>query len=150
MKRIILLMMLSLAIFSQTEASRLPDPVEQTIMRSLREKFPGAEFSTTRKIENEELYTVRLVYQNEALLAYVDEAGELKAVVRSMTRSRLPMLVNLQLTRNYEGYTMRQAEELSMNGETSYMFLMQNEREQVTVRVYATGDARVIKRSKLN
>ena len=119
-------------------------------MRSLREKFPGAEFSTTRKIENEELYTVRLVYQNEALLAYVDEAGELKAVVRSMTRNRLPMLVSLRLARNYEGYTMRQAEELSMNDETSYMFLMQNAREQVTVRVFATGDARVIKREKLN
>lgn len=139
-----------MAIFGQTEASRLPDPVEQTIMRSLREKFPGAEFSTTRKIENEELYTVRLVYQNEALLAYVDEAGELKAVVRSMTRNRLPMLVSLRLARNYEGYTMRQAEELSMNDETSYVFLMQNAREQVTVRVFATGDARVIKREKLN
>lgn len=150
MKQFMLLFTLAFGLLSQAHASRMPDPVEQAILRSLHLKFPGAEFSGVRKIEGEDLYSIRLVYQNEGIMAYANEAGEVTAVVRCMTRSRLPMLVGMRIDRSYEGYEMRQGEELSMGGETSYMFLMQNDREQVTVRVFANGDARVLKRRKLH
>ena len=101
-----------------------------------------------KEVEGEGLYTVRMVYQDESMLAYSKANGEIVALVRALSRERLPILVGERLRNQYNDYQLRQSEELTMNGETSYMFLLENDKQRITLRVYSNGDARVLKKIK--
>jgi hypothetical protein len=148
MKRTTLTLLLAVAMVSRVLASTVPANVETTILTSLKQQFPGAQFAQVKEVEGESLYTVRMVYQDESMLAYSKANGEIVALVRALSRERLPMLVNERLRSQYNDYKLRQSEELTMNGETSYMFLLENEKQTVTLRVYSNGDARVLKKIK--
>ena len=148
MKRTTLILVLAIAMVSRVLASTVPANVETTILTSLKQHFPGAQFAQVKEVEGEGLYTVRMVYQDESMLAYSKANGEIVALVRALSRERLPMLVGERLRNQYNDYQLRQSEELTMNGETSYMFLLENDKQRITLRVYSNGDARVLKKIK--
>lgn len=148
MKRTIMVMLLAVAMLTRVMASTVPANVETAVLTSLKQHFPGAQFAQVKEVQGEGLYTVRMVYQDESMLAYSRANGEIVALVRALSRERLPMLVNERLRSQYNQYQLRQSEELTMGGETSYMFLLENDKQRITLRVYSNGDARVLKKIK--
>lgn len=143
-----MVMLLAVAMLTRVMASTVPANVETAVLTSLKQHFPGAQFAQVKEVQGEGLYTVRMVYQDESMLAYSKANGEIVALVRALSRERLPMLVNERLRSQYNQYQLRQSEELTMGGETSYMFLLENDKQGITLRVYSNGDARVLKKIK--
>lgn len=141
-------MLLAVAMLTRVMASTVPANVETAVLTSLKQHFPGAQFAQVKEVQGEGLYTVRMVYQDESMLAYSKANGEIVALVRALSRERLPMLVNERLRSQFNQYQIRQSEELTMGGETSYMFLLENDKQRITLRVYSNGDARVLKKIK--
>ncbi len=148
MKRTTMVMLLAVAMLTRVMASTVPANVETAVLTSLKQHFPGAQFAQVKEVQGEGLYTVRMVYQDESMLAYSKANGEIVALVRALSRERLPMLVNERLRSQFNQYQIRQSEELTMGGETSYMFLLENDKQRITLRVYSNGDARVLKKIK--
>lgn len=143
-----MVMLLAVAMLTRVMASTVPANVETAVLTSLKQHFPGAQFAQVKEVQGEGLYTVRMVYQDESMLAYSKANGEIVALVRALSRERLPMLVNERLRSQFNQYQIRQSEELTMGGETSYMFLLENDKQRITLRVYSNGDARVLKKIK--
>lgn len=122
--------------------------VSAHVKRTFVREFPGAIFEKWDKLENENIYIVRFVYKDEALLSYIDDEGELIATVRMIEPKALPFVVSETLARKYKGYTISKVEEFITRSDVSYVFVLSGERSKVFVRIYSSGSSYEIRKEK--
>lgn len=114
--------------------------VSKEARRTFEREYPGAFYPSWHQLPDASVYIVRFGYNGQSLLSYIDEAGELLATVRNVQVNNLPFSVSERLNTTYGNFQPKLIEELTMEGEASYLLLMENEKARITVRIYQSGD----------
>ena len=126
------------------------DDVTPGAKRTFEREFPQARFAKWERISNTDVFMVRFVYNDQALLSYIDEKGEMVATARNIEKGQLPFMINEILSRKLSGYKIVQIEELTTATETSYFATLDNEKSITHVRLFNNGTFSVIKKDRKN
>ena len=116
--------------------------------RTLAREFPGAKFDHWEALKDDNMYVVRFVYNEQALLAYISEEGSMIATIRSSTRESLPFMVNEMISRRYRDFSISKIEEIVTPGDVSYLFWVENNSKSILLRVYSNGNVHEIRKEK--
>jgi hypothetical protein len=130
-------------------ATYATDKVEKNIERSFQSEFPGATHISWSRIESSGLYTVHFVYDSERLMAYFDTDGNCLAVARNILEHNLPLSVKKTFSKISNAGALATSQELTVMGETSYLFQFKDGEQMKTYQVYSNGNIRRIKVRKL-
>ena len=124
------------------------DDVNPLARRTFDKQFPDALFVKWEKITNSDTYMVRFVYNNQVLISYIDEKGDVLATARTIEVEQLPFMANEILSRRFTGFRITMVEELNTASEVSYFATMENDKITQYVRIYNNGTAEVLKKGK--
>ncbi|HLO37963.1 MAG TPA: hypothetical protein VK173_05720 [Lacibacter sp.] len=145
MKKIIV----TIAAFLFFAVTYATDKVEKNIERSFQSEFPGATHASWSRIESSGLYAVRFVYNGEGLMAYFDIDGNYLAVARNILEHNLPLSVKKTFSTINTSGALATSQELTVLGETSYLFQFKEGDQLKTYQVYTDGSIKRIKIKKL-
>lgn len=148
MKQMILLVVLFMTVAVSSVHANDDENVSRRALKAFNEKFPNARFAKWNELKSSDIYEVTFIYNNERLIGFIGLDGEVIAFARNAMNERLPFVVNETLQKKYAGFRMVSAEELIIDGDVSYLFLMENEKTKVHVRIGTTGEYSLIKRIK--
>lgn len=140
---------LTIAVILFFAATYATDKVEKNIERSFQSEFPGATHTSWSKIESSGLYTVHFVYDSERLIAYFDTDGNFLAVARNILEHNLPLSVKKTFSKISNAGALATSQELTVMGETSYLFQFKYGEQMKTYQVYSNGSIKRIKIRKL-
>jgi len=122
--------------------------VNQRVLAAFEKEFSTATNVSWEVLKGEDIYHASFVYANEVMEAYYSPEGELIAAARHITESRLPLLVSKSLKEKFGQYNIRQVSEYMTAEATSYIFTLENEKSRIVTRIYSSGSAEVLKRTK--
>ncbi|HEX6190990.1 MAG TPA: hypothetical protein VFZ42_01445 [Chitinophagaceae bacterium] len=148
MKKILLIMFLTIGIGTSAVFASDNEEVTPGAKRTFEKEFPSAQYAKWEKISNSDVYMVRFVYNNQALLSYIDEKGDMVATARNVYKEQLPFMINQTLDKKLSGFKVIQLEELTTATETSYFATLENDKSINYVRVLNNGSFSVIKKMK--
>jgi hypothetical protein len=123
--------------------------VDRHVRDAFQRKFPQAQYAVWQQIEDANLYLVRFLYNQEGLLAYVDNDGSVVATVRSIQRDALPLNVNHELESAYSGYQVKEILEMVINDELNYLVTVTSDKKRLVLRIYSNGTSTQIKKEKI-
>ena len=148
MKRVITIMAFAAELFAQPVMANDDVSISEKARRNFEKEFPGAIYVKWEKIDNTDTYIVRYVYNDQALLSYINDEGSLLATARQVERKSLPLMVNMTLDRRFGSYSILSIEELSMDSNLSYIVTMENEKQLVKIRVNSSGSYYELRKEK--
>ena len=126
------------------------DDVTPGAKKTFEREFPQAQYAKWERLSNTDVYMVRFVYNDQALLSYIDEKGEMVATARNIEKDNLPFMINEILSRKLSNYKIVQIEELTTATETSYFATLDNEKSTTYVRLFNNGTFSIIKKDRKN
>ena len=147
MKRIII-MLVVFASIANTVIAAGDDRVTAVAKKSFEKEFPGAQFPKWQKLDHTDTYIVRFVYNEQALLSYINEEGVVLATVRNLDKERLPFMVNETIAKKFGQYRIDRIEELTTASDVSYLFSLENVKSKIYLRVYNNGSFYELKKEK--
>ena len=150
MKKIIIIMLLSVGIGTNALFASGDDDVTTVAKKTFEKEFPTALYAKWEKVKNSDVYMVRFVYNDQALLSYINERGEMVATARNIEKAQLPFMINEILRKKLAVYKIIQIEELTTASETSYFATLENEKSITYVRLFNSGTFAVIKKDRKN
>jgi hypothetical protein len=148
MKRIIAVLLLVVTLASGNAFAISGDGVSPRARKIFEKEFPDASYAKWEKIDNTELYQVRFVYRDQALLSFIHEDGTVLGTARNIQVNSLPFLANEMLNKKFAGYSILQVEELTTASEVSYFVIIENEKVKLNLRVFNNGSYNELKRTK--
>ena len=148
MKKIVVLILFLVNVTSSIAFAIGEERVSSVARKTFDKEFPNAQFVKWDKVENTDLFQVRFVYNDQALLGYIHEDGSLLATARNIKRENLPFRVSETLSRKFSDSEIIQIEELTTASEVSYFFTLENEKSQSYVRVFNNGSYSELKKIK--
>jgi hypothetical protein len=122
--------------------------VNQRVLAAFEKEFTTASNVTWELLKGQEIFHASFTYSNEIMEAYYSEEGDLIGAARHISPERLPLLVAKSLRQNFGQYTFKQASEYMCPETTSYIVTLENEKATLIVRIYISGNAEVIKKTK--
>jgi hypothetical protein len=122
--------------------------VNQKVVAAFEKEFTSATNVSWETIKGADIYHVSFVYANEVMEAYYGFDGDLIAAARHISESKMPLLVSKTLKEKFGKYKMTQASEYMTVEATSYIVTLENDQAKLVVRVYSSGGAEVIKKTK--
>lgn len=123
--------------------------VNKLVQSAFKKQFPNAKHTSWETVVPQDLYMVRFVNNDQALVAYISDEGELLATARTAMPASLPLPVSNLLSTEYGSYELVDAVELVMHGELAYLVNVENRKRKMTLMVYSNGSAREIKKEKI-
>ena len=91
---------------------------------------------------------VRFVYNDQALLSYINERGEMVATARNINKAQLPFMINEILRKKLSDYKVIQIEEVATASETSYFATLEDVKSITYVRLFSNGTFAIIKKDR--
>lgn len=149
MKRIILSLGLVLCILTVQAYASTPPDIPCKIKEAFTREFPHAAYAKWQAIKNIDVYAVSFVSGGKAKLAYFEEEGTLMAVAQTASWENLPYKVNRAIIKMYDAASVLQTDELIIRGELSYLIIVEDKDERITLRAYANGSCQRIKKEKI-
>ena len=148
MKRMMLILLLMVSIPAARLMAGTNDEITTMARRTFEKEFTEAQSVKWDKLKDVNMYTVRFIYREQALVAWIDEDGALAATVRSWNRENLPFMVSATIARRYKDFTVTKVEELATPIDVSYLFYVENEKSRIVVRIYGNGGYYEINKEK--
>jgi hypothetical protein len=149
MKRMIVMMLLIASTAVNVVLATGDDNISWKAKKTFERKFPGALFAQWSELKETEMYAVRFVYNDQALLAYIDPEGAMIATVRNSDKIYLPFAVNESIKEKYKGFDIsKSVEELITTSDVSYVCWVENDKKRILIRVYSNGTSYEIKKEK--
>lgn len=122
--------------------------INQRVVAAFEKEFKTATNVSWEELKNENIYHVSFMYANEVMEAYYNGDGEMIAVARHISQERLPLLVSKSLKHEFAKYQFKSASEYMSADNTSYIVTLENEKSTIVARVYNSGMAEVIKKTR--
>jgi hypothetical protein len=116
--------------------------------RNFEKEFPGALYVKWEKLERTDACMVRFVYNDQALLSYFNDDGNMIATIRNVEKQNLPFRISETLFKKYKDYKVLRIEELIMGSDVSYLAELENEKSKLHVRLYNSGMSHEMKKEK--
>ena len=148
MKRMMIFLMITIATARNMVSATGDDKVSSRAKHSFEREFPGAKYARWEKVDGQNVYLIRFVYNEQGLLSYIDEEGRVLATARSIEKEQLPFLVNETFNRKYSGFGITHIDELTTAANVSYMLTIENEYKTIYLRIYHNGSFEEIKNEK--
>ena len=148
MKRIIAVLLLVATLATVNAFATGGDGVSPRARKIFEKEFPQASYAKWEKINNTELYQVRFVYRDQALLSFIHEDGTVLGTARNIQVNSLPFLANETLNKKFAGYSVLQVEELTTPSGVSYFVIIENEKAKLNLRVFNNGSYTELKKTK--
>lgn len=124
------------------------DPVKGKVLESFRTEFSEAKNVQWKSLEDAGLYQATFQYRNTELSAFYDEAGELVATARYVSRENLPIMVTKAIRETYPEHVVRNVIEHISNGSTTYHVTLHGEKSSMIVSASPGGNLSVFKKIK--
>jgi hypothetical protein len=122
--------------------------VNQRVLAAFEKEFTTATNVSWEVLKDAEIYHASFNYAHEIMEAYFNEEGDLIAAARHISPEKLPLLVSKRLRENFGQYQFKQASEYMNPDTTSYIISLENEKTSLLVRIYNSGNAEVLKKTK--
>jgi hypothetical protein len=122
--------------------------VSQRVLAAFEKEFSTATNVSWEALKGEDIYHASFVYGAEVMEAYYSGEGEMIAVARHLSKERLPLLVSKSIKDNFGKYTFKSASEYMSADSTSYIVTLESEKSTIVARVYNSGMAEVMKKTK--
>jgi hypothetical protein len=148
MKRILLVIAILAGIASNVTASPGDEIITRVAQKTFEKEFPQARFAKWERFPQNELYQVRFVYNDQALLTFIHEDGSLLATARNVDMGNLPFMVNETITRRFKDFEVLQIEELTTASELAYYVSLESDRAMIYLKVSNNGSFREISKTK--
>ena len=116
--------------------------------RNFEKEFPGAIYVKWEKLERTDACMVRFVYNDQALLSYFNDDGNIIATIRIVEKQNLPFRISETLYKKYNDYKVLKIEELIIGTDVSYLAELENEKVKLHVRLYNSGASYEMKKEK--
>ena len=150
MKKMMIIMLLTVGMGANAVFASGDDDVTTVAKKTFEKEFPSALYVKWEKVNNSDVYMVRFVYNDQALLSYINERGEMVATARTIDKTQLPFMINEILRKKLSVYKVVQIEELTTASETSYFATLEDVKAITYVRLYSNGTFAVIKKDRKN
>ena len=150
MKKMMIIMLLTVGIGANAVFASGDDDVTTVAKKTFDKEFPSALYVKWEKVKNSDVYMVRFVYNDQALLSYISERGEMVATARNIEKAQLPFMINEILRKKLSVYKVVQIEELTTASETSYFATLEDVKAITYVRLFSNGTFAVIRKDKKN
>jgi uncharacterized protein YegP (UPF0339 family) len=121
MKKMIVTLAIAISSFS---AFANDENVNQKVLDAF-----NTEFTTAKEVEwsaGPDYYKATFNYNGKYVFAFYSENGELLGMTRYISPSDLPLSLQTNLKKNYEGYWVSDLFEVSKNEGTSYYITLEN------------------------
>ena len=95
------------------------------------------EFSTAKEVEwsvGTDYYKATFNYNGKYVFAFYNEDGELLGLTRYLSPSDLPLLLQNNLKKNYEGYWVSDLFETAKNDATNYYITLENADTKIVLK----------------
>ena len=109
--------------------------IDKRIKQSFEKEFAGAVDVTWYTYD--EYIRVDFTFKDMRLVGYYNNEGETLALVRNIQFSSLPLMLQLDLKKNYKDYWISQICELSNKEGTQYYLTLEN--ADMTTKLRSTG-----------
>ncbi len=100
------------------------------------------EFSTAKEVEwsvGTDYYKATFNYNGKYVFAFYNEDGELLGLTRYLSPSDLPLLLQNNLKKNYEGYWVSDLFEASKDDATNYYITLENADTKIILKSGENG-----------
>ena len=135
MKKMMFIMLLMTLIGANAVFASGDEDVTTVAKKTFEKEFPSALYVKWEKVKNSDVYMVRFVYNDQALLSYINERGEMVATARNINKAQLPFKINEILRKKLSGYKVIQIEEVATASETSYFATLEDVKSITFVRL---------------
>jgi len=126
-------MILTLAIAVTTLSAFAKDEnVNQKVLDAFK-----TEFSTAKEVEwsvGADFYKATFNYNGKYVFAFYNEEGELLGLTRYLSPSDLPLALQNNLKKNYEGYWVSDLFEASKDDATNYYITLENADTKIVLK----------------
>ena len=122
--------------------------VSARVQAAFQKEFATATNVSWEVLKNEDIYHASFIYGSEVMEAYYSGDGDMIAIARQVSPERLPLLVSKAVKENFGKYSVKSASEYMSADNTSYIVTLENEKSTVIARIYNSGLAEVLKKSK--
>ena len=95
------------------------------------------EFATAKEVEwsvGSNYYKATFVYNVKYVFAYYNEIGDLLAITRYLSPVDLPLALQSNLKKNYEGYWVSDLFEAAKNDATNYYITLENADTKIVLK----------------
>ena len=150
----IIFCLLSLAILSCTsemkdqEKKVTEDEVPQAVLKTFNTDFPGAIIKEyAEETENgQSYYEISCVFEGRKIDALYNPDGSVSAIEEVIPAETLPAAVQEAISREVPRYSLKLAEKIDKDGETSYEVKVLNMQDQKTYELKFSGSGKLIDR----
>jgi hypothetical protein len=129
MKKMILTLVIAITALS---AFAKDENVNQKVLDAFK-----TEFSTAREVEwsvGTDYYKATFNYNGKYVFAFYNEEGELLGLSRYLSPSDLPLALQNNLKKNYEGYWVSDLFEASKDDATNYYITLENADTKIVLK----------------
>ncbi|MBC7872725.1 MAG: hypothetical protein H7Y01_01945 [Ferruginibacter sp.] len=101
---------------------------DENVSQKVLDAF-NTEFATAREVEwtvGSNHYKATFTYNGKHVFAYYNENGELLGLTRYLSPVDLPLALQNNLKKNYEGFWVSDLFEVAKNDETNYYITLEN------------------------
>lgn len=148
MKKMFIMLLLVTATSLNTLLANESSDVSWMAKQTFAKEFPGASYVKWESLKDAEMYMVRFVFNQQGLVAYVDESGALLATVRLVEKEALPFAVNKVMDREFSEFDILQIEEISTAHELCYIISIEDKKQRKILRISNNGVVDVLKRER--
>ena len=95
------------------------------------------EFNTAKEVEwtvGNDYYKATFVYNEKHVFAYYNENGELLGLTRYLSPDDLPISLQVNLKKNYQGYWISDLFEVAKNEGTAYYLTLENADTKIVLK----------------
>ncbi len=130
-------MILTLAIIVSTVSAFASETVNQKVLNAFKKEFATAsEVSWTVRTD---YYKATFSYNGKYIFAFYNEEGEMLGMSRHLSPIDLPLALQNNLKKGYEGYWVSDLFEAAKNEETNYYVTLENADTKIVLKSAGNG-----------
>jgi uncharacterized protein YjiK len=120
--------------------------INEKVLKSFKETFTTAE--EVKWEEFETYYTVSFVHSGIRSKVNYDKDGNMLSSIRYYAPQMLPLNIYGKMRRDYPSKSLYGVTEVTFGSEVSYFIKMEDDKNWITVKIDATGNAQVHEKYK--
>ena len=142
MKKIILMLAITLSSFAAFAGE---ENVDTKVLNAFNREFTGAK--DVKWTANKTFYKASFVFNGQYVYAFYQLDGELMAITRNISSLDLPMKLQTNPKKGYEGYWISELFEVSNSDATKYYITMEKADSKIILKSNGDGNWNVFKKS---
>ncbi len=139
MKKNIITLILFINLFCSPAFAENLFRVSPQAIESFKRQYPGALYATWETLEDDNIYSVRFIHDNQSLVAYYYENGDTIGFARVVSTRTLPAKIKKALDKLLADGKILSSQELVLNDRHVFYFDVLNRYEKLFIGIDSDG-----------